>query len=114
MNAATRLADPTLLDDAYWGSGDVDAVVTAFVLAATRASVSAGSIGRTESSAMGSLRAWGEKGGATSRIGRDPLSHPCEHVEPARSRDSRGTAPLVQKQHSSDRPGTRAIQNSRA
>jgi hypothetical protein len=46
---------------AYSGSGDVDAVVTAFVLAATRASVSAGSIGRTDSSGMGSVRACGDK-----------------------------------------------------
>jgi hypothetical protein len=49
-----------LLLDAYSGSADVGAVVTAFVLAATRASVSAGSIGRTESSAMGGVRACGE------------------------------------------------------
>jgi hypothetical protein len=50
---------------AYSGSADVDAVVTAFVLAAARASVSAGSIGRTESSAMGSVRACGEERGFT-------------------------------------------------
>jgi hypothetical protein len=36
-----------VLPYAYSGSADVDTVVTAFVLAATRASVSAGSIGRT-------------------------------------------------------------------
>jgi hypothetical protein len=47
----------TLLLHACSGSADVDAVVTAFVLAATRALVSADSIGRIESSAMGSVRA---------------------------------------------------------
>jgi hypothetical protein len=59
-----RAAAVDLLLNAYSGSVDVDAVVTAFVLAATRASVSAGSIGRTESSAMGSVRAcdWDERG----------------------------------------------------
>jgi hypothetical protein len=46
-----------LLLDAYSSSGVVDAVVTGFLLAATRASVSAGSIGRTDSAAMGSVRA---------------------------------------------------------
>ena len=49
-----------LLPYAYSGSADVDAVVAAFVLAATPASVSAGGIGRTESSTMGSVRACGE------------------------------------------------------
>jgi hypothetical protein len=51
-DAADRRRDDVggdaLLLDAWSGSADVDAVVTAFVLAATRASVSAGSIGRTE------------------------------------------------------------------
>jgi hypothetical protein len=44
----------------YSGGTHVDAVVTAFVLAATRALVSAGSIGRPESSAMRSVRACGD------------------------------------------------------
>jgi hypothetical protein len=54
------LASGRLLLYAYSGSADVHAVATAFVLAATRASVSAGSIGRTDSSAMGGVRACGE------------------------------------------------------
>jgi hypothetical protein len=55
--AVVRAGARRLLDHAYSTSPDIDAVVTAFVLAATRASVSAGSIGRTEFSAMGSVRA---------------------------------------------------------
>jgi len=58
---ARRLRQQAPLLDAYSGSADLDAVVTAFVLAASRASVSAGSIGRTESSAMGSVRACGDE-----------------------------------------------------
>jgi hypothetical protein len=49
-----------VLPHAYSGSADVDAVVAAFVLAAARASVSTGSIGRADSSATGSVRAYGE------------------------------------------------------
>ena len=45
------------LDYAYSGSAEACAVVTAFVLATTRASVSTGSIGRPDSSALGSVRA---------------------------------------------------------
>ena len=43
--------------DAYGGSAAVEVVVTAFMLAATRASVSAGSVGRTDFSAIDRVRA---------------------------------------------------------
>ena len=72
-----------LLLDAYSSSADVDAVVTAFVLAATRALVSAGSIGRTESSAMGSVRACGENEGARVRDQQDLSQHQCGAAEQA-------------------------------
>jgi hypothetical protein len=53
-----------LLLDAYSGSAGVDAVVTALVLAVTRPSVSAPSDGRTDPSAMRSVRACGGSGAA--------------------------------------------------
>jgi hypothetical protein len=59
MLASSLEPDGRLLD-AYSGSADVDAVVTAFVLAAIRASISRSGIGRTDSSAMGRVRAFGE------------------------------------------------------
>jgi hypothetical protein len=59
--AVVKAAAGLRLLDAYIGSADAHAVVTAFVLAATRAWVSAGSIGRTDSSAMGSVRACGAR-----------------------------------------------------
>jgi hypothetical protein len=57
--AATHDSDNARPRYAYSGSADVYAVVTALMLAATQASVSAGSIGRTDSSAMGGVRACG-------------------------------------------------------
>jgi hypothetical protein len=59
---ATEAPDSTTYPTAtaYSGSADIDAVVTAFVLAAVRASVSAGSIGRTESSTIRCVRACGD------------------------------------------------------
>jgi hypothetical protein len=53
--AAMRESENARLLHAYSGSADVDAVVTAFVLAATRASVSAGRIGRADSRMSRSL-----------------------------------------------------------
>jgi hypothetical protein len=47
---------------AYCGSVGVDAVVTALVLAASRPSVSAPSIGRTDPSATRNVRVCGEEG----------------------------------------------------
>jgi hypothetical protein len=60
MNAATRFAVVTLVDDAWSGSRGVDAVVTAFVLAASQPSVSAPSDDPTDPSPMRSGRARGE------------------------------------------------------
>jgi len=46
---------------AWSGSGGLGSVVAALVLTASRASVSAGSIGRTDSSAIRSVRACGDE-----------------------------------------------------
>ena len=59
--AATRDSEHARPRYAWSGSADIEAVVTAFVLAATLASVSAGSVGRTESSPMGGVRACGDE-----------------------------------------------------
>jgi hypothetical protein len=63
-----------LLGHAFSGSADVHAVA-AFVLAATRASVSAGSIVPTDSSAMGSVRGCGE-----TEADVEPYGHPCVRI----------------------------------
>jgi hypothetical protein len=61
MNAATRFAVVTLVDDAWSGSRGVDAVVTAFVLAASQPSVSAPSDDQTDPSPMRIVRACGDE-----------------------------------------------------
>jgi hypothetical protein len=57
----TAPAPATLPLDAWSGSAGVDAIVTAFVLAASRPSVSAPSSGRTDPSATRSVRACGDE-----------------------------------------------------
>jgi hypothetical protein len=57
---APRAIERTLLDHAWSGSAGVDAIVTAFVRAASRPSVGAPSSGRTDPSSMRTVRAFGE------------------------------------------------------
>jgi hypothetical protein len=69
VNAATRLAAVTLVDDAYSGIAGVAAVVTASMLAAARLSVSARATGRRSRFAMGGVRGLGDRACCCSRVG---------------------------------------------
>jgi hypothetical protein len=60
------IAGATLLHYAWSSSGGVDAVVTAFVFAASRPSVSATSDDRTDASPMRSARACGDEQGTAA------------------------------------------------
>jgi hypothetical protein len=66
--AAMRLLRLALSEDAYSGSADVDAIVTALVLAAVRPTVRARTLAWTKPFAIGGVRRFGEcEGRATCR-----------------------------------------------